>query len=723
MSDREPPSPIPRVLRACLRCRRQKLKCDDTRPCTMCARSGKRCEPFTPASRRARRKKEARYGDVPRVDRVPKHQTAPRTQSSPRLGASSSAVGFAVNIFGEHAAGHPNDISIPGHHSQGVETASTPEWSLQILSMPPHSVMWALVDAYFERVHWFIGVFHPPRFRETAHALLARTHWKEEHRGQVVAILLVAALGLQCAMQDPSWCGHAILNTCSLQASSLRDSLIAEVRLHMLNLLDGCSVETVQVCVLLGSYYIYHGSPSLAWNLCGLCGRAAYAGSLHCEDNSQPSDPVAAQVRRRTWNHVVVADTFAAMIYGRPSSLDAAFSSVQAMAELDDTRLPLSVSNCIQDPRVTGLTFYRLKYGLYEIMRTCLQRFRGLHLQNPISAAVFSQLVETIVEMRALLDDWKSQLPDIFNRTRHHSANDPLAKLLADDRLPPSESRAAKTLLLQTHMIQVTYESAVIFINRPLLEYRVSSKEDRAAVADLTPVVCLSMNLTVDAALRISAIPVELFQSHFCISFVLMHFFTAGVILCLPSSIWPFSERASEAKQGTSRIIRATRKLKSASQIARHTEELLTKLLKLSSEQEIEKGIRDDGGPEPVDDVAESSSTIQPGAETALHADTGHGHGHQQEVESQAQAPVPVGVSVGVGVCGENAHCGQHSHFEQRIAEQGPSSCLGSDPFGLALDDPIGSQMDEALGSFGQVLFNLVPGDPYSAWNWGSSFR
>src|ERR1700710_323165 len=35
--------PLPRARQACLRCRKQKLRCDDTRPCALCVRVGVEC--------------------------------------------------------------------------------------------------------------------------------------------------------------------------------------------------------------------------------------------------------------------------------------------------------------------------------------------------------------------------------------------------------------------------------------------------------------------------------------------------------------------------------------------------------------------------------------------------------------------------------------------------------------------------------------------------------
>jgi hypothetical protein len=392
-----------------------------------------------------------------------------------------------------------------------------------------------------------------------------------------MAALVAAAIGLECVAQDNEWPGHTLLASSSFDAASLQNSLIEEVRLHVMNLLDDCTVESVQVCLLLGTYYIYHGSPALAWNMFGISVRTAYALSLHCESAVTLADPVRSQVYRRTWNHLIVADTYAAMIYGRPCSLDAAFCNWHELMELEDTRLLASVADLDQGSGLTGLAFSTLKYRLYEIMRSCLYKFRHMNLQ---SSNGFALLVETILEGRAALSAWKAGLPLIFN---HPS-------VLETHRHPDSEALVYKRLFLQSQTLQLTYDSAVIFVNRPLLEYQ-ARPEFQAAVSENQVVVRSSLDLCFKAALRVSHVSADLQKSEFSLSFVLMNFFTAGVIMCLAPTLWPLSKASTEAKAGVLRIVRASRRFRNKSQIARHTDQLLTRLLRSISQQELENAL------------------------------------------------------------------------------------------------------------------------------------
>ena len=464
---------------------------------------------------------------------------------------------------------------------------------------PPVVVMDALIDAYFDRLHWFILIFHETSFRDNARRALELDSWDRDQLGLVLAALMVAALGLQCVIDDVSWEGRRIITEASLDASALLEALIMEVRFHLIDLLDDCSIETVQVCSLLGTFYIFHGSPTLAWSILGLSVRTAYALALHC-DEEQNKTNILAEVRRRNWNHIMVADTFAAMVYGRPISLDAAFSGLVSVHDLDDTALPSRLASSLhlgsnqENQPVSRLSFHVLKFRLYQINRQALNRFRVLRLQNPISVEELMSLTQTVRELRQSLDAWKAGLPSIFNFD-HMTHDEVLIALQSDADQSANEQRIRRHLALQALTLQVTYDTAIIFTHRPLLEYRVTSNAQHAVPSQALDMVRDSLDLCVRAALRISWVPVVEYEKEFCLAFILMNFFTAGVILCIPPTIRPLSTVAHEAKGGALRVIRASRRFRNVSQVAAHTEQLLTRLLKLSLHQEIDIVLQTEG--------------------------------------------------------------------------------------------------------------------------------
>lgn len=488
-----------------------------------------------------------------------------------------------------------------------MSDAGTP-WSLATMPCPPLPLLEALVDVYFDRMHWFTLIFHEPTFRRAAQNVLSRTSWYRSELGHVLACLMVSAIGLKSVARDATWAGHEMLREASLDPITLIEALIKEIRCHLLDLLDDCSIETVQVCSLLGTYYIFHASPTLAWSILGMSVRTAYALTLHCDGdedniNGKEDDPVIAQVRRRNWNHILVADTFAAMIYGRPVSLDAAFSYVQPLDPMDDLSFgPKLAQHPLFEPNsprsmsslpISNQTFHMLKYYLYDIVREALNRFRLLRLQSPITPEELVSLVQAVQHVRSLLHAWRADLPAVFN-TNPAAQEATLAEINSIPDLSPEEELSRRQLCRQINALNVTYNSAVIFIHRPILEYRLTTNSPHALPSETLQVVSESLHLSVNAALDMSRVPVSRLENQFAMSFVLMNFFTAGVILCIPPTTWPLSSIAHEAKAGTLRIIRASRAMKHLTPIASHTEQLLTGLLKRSLQQEVDNGLHPD---------------------------------------------------------------------------------------------------------------------------------
>lgn len=665
----------------------------------MCVRAGVSCQArdAVNAPRRKKRAAARRQTGLQRSNDANQHALSGADRPYENHGASSSAVGFAVNIFGQRATLYSNDrTGIPGRASPQPNARA--KWTLEKMAMPPPAVMEAALQAYFDHMHWFICIFHEPEFVQSVTPLLRQSTWNERSRGRVIAALTVAAVGLQCVAQESRWPGHSLLASFSLQAASLRDDLIAEVRLHVLKLMDECSLEAVQVSLLLGTYFIYHGSPGLAWNVLGLSVRSAYALSMHCSSAVTLPDPILSQVYRRTWNHITVADTYSAMIYGRPASLDAAFCHLHEMTELEDTRLPPTVSRLLQDLNASRLMYHTQKYRLYELIRTALNKFRLINLQIPVSPESFASLVEAIATSQTSLDNWKTQLPPILKGQYWREHPEFIPPVNENSPLSP-EARAFRHLFLQSQILQMTYDSAVLFINRPLLEYQ-ARPEFRTVIAEHLPAIRLSMDLSLKAALRVSRVSPAHHESELSLAFVLMNFFTAGVILCLAPTVRPFSKAANEAKEGILRIIRASRRLQSKNKIAKHTEQLLTRLLKLSLRQELENALNNN---------TESASDIIPREQG------------QEQVPSQHASPAQSPRVVAVESCSSSTlkadpPLTQPAGGDVPFPMTGmPADDLGIEPIGEAGNlnsglevsesgclHQIDSYMDETMGAFGE---------------------
>ncbi|KAK4173034.1 multidrug resistance regulator 1 [Triangularia setosa] len=728
----------------------------------MCVRSGVECQPRPlPESTPRRRKASSDFGDdgdgIARMARRPRTiSTGPETarrstgpaQTSPehvspltrqvagsietqQFGANRSTISLAMNMyenFGTHAP--TKSSTIPGDASSG--SPSGPIWELQTMQMPAPSVMKKLIDVYFDRLHWFIWIFHRPSFMTQARDIITASAWRREDMSKILVALTVAALGLKSAIQNTSPQGQQFLASVSPDPERLVNQMIGEVRLHLLDLLDDSCIETVQVTVLLGAYYIFHGSPSLAWAMIGMSVRASYALALHCELDSD--NEVSTQIRRRCWNHVTVADTFASQIYGRPASLDPAFSGLLPLADMgDDTPIDVpsgehGIQNGVSGGAVSVLTFHWLKYRLYEIIRKTISTFRLLQLNSPMTAEDLQSLIDAVQRIDAQLAEWRKTLPpplDSGDVLDDHSLRGLTFPGLFEEDGKDHAGSPLLRLKLQAWVLQITYDAAIILAHRPLLEHRLSSEYRQGISKSSVDLISRSFDVSIKAALRISQTPVMQFEHEFCLAFIFVHLFTAGVILCIPPTSHPYSNTAHEAKAGVFRIIRAAKALSARSQIARHAEQLLSDLLKLSLHREIDMVFKDGRGghqgqgtnhpPAEPPYIINSTCEIGMPASERQHNPPDSGFNQNQYRETLLQVP---STSNSETPLSSLEHDYDHpGNFGDEWAAPYPVfnlvNTVGSNI------QPLDLPLDEAFGAFGQVMFNLMPDDPLNNWGWG----
>ena len=607
------------------------------------------------------------------------------------------------------------------------------------MRMPSRAVMEALLAVYFDKMHWFILVFHEPTFMTQAQDILSASVWRRKDMPKVLVLLTVAALGLKCAFQNTSAEGQSLLKSITPEPQGLMEQMLGEVRLHLLDLLDESCIETVQVTVLLGGFYIFHGSPGLAWSMIGMSVRASYALALHCafDEEEEKKDPIAAQVRRRCWNHVIVSDTFASQIYGRPASLDPAFSDLLPLSQMDDTVIrglssPAEdqlrgndVGGLVDGDSVNALTFHWLKQQLYQIIRETLSTFRLLRLHSPMTADDLQSLIDAVRGIDTRLSQWKRSLPSLFDGASLYTGGNPTSsssffQMLEHQQDPasPVDESAGRQLQFQAWLLQNTYDAAVILAHRPLLEYRLSA--DRRPVGLTKPMIDMvncSFDTAVKAALRISHTPVMQFEHEFCLAFVFIHLFTAGVILCIPPTSHPHSNTAQDSKAGVFRIIQAAKALRPHSQIARHAEQLLSDLLKLSLHREVDLAFQ---GERAYESGVTSRESLPPeGHELSIGQNGSQGVMSYQPTsfnEPGIAAPQVQGIGV------------------NEVPGPWPDGTYlmpADSAYLQALDLPL----DDVFGAFGQgklsvalrvhkanlrvAMFNLMPDDPLNNWGWG----
>lgn len=160
--------------------------------------------------------------------------------------------------------------------------------------LPTLEVMQVLSEEYFDKVHWFSLVIYEPRFRPAFATIedgLALPSQKS------FLLLLSTVLGMGAWYRS-----HRTDRDVRFPNEDWHNwsqTLLQGAERHLTELMDHTSIASVQVCILLGSYLVYHGKPNLSFALLGATIRTAQAIGLH----RQPLRGTQASIeeRKRVW--------------------------------------------------------------------------------------------------------------------------------------------------------------------------------------------------------------------------------------------------------------------------------------------------------------------------------------------------------------------------------------------------------------------------------------
>jgi hypothetical protein len=351
-----------------------------------------------------------------------------------------------------------------------------------------------------------------------------------------------------------------------------------------------------------------------------------------------------------------------------------------------------------------------LKYRLYSINKQALSTFRLLRLNSPLSEDDLISLEGSIRRLEQQLSDWRKNIPgfltmDYYDRFR---ASDPSSQ--PRDREFQNLDENDRKLLLQALTLQILDDSSLIFFCRPLLEHRVSTKISGQASLSALRYRKYVLGVAVEAALRISRMPMKALENSLALSFLFIHFFTAAAVLCIIPPNEPFSTRAQESKTGVLRIIQASRTLRDTSNIAKHANELLTALLGATTQRELKNAL---GGQEsgregsPVA-TAFDAPEILPRA-SVQHLTT---HDRNQPLSAERDMPLEndhVTINVSVPKVRDGPPTDQQYPTGASPAAYTATSFASLDDYGFQFD----GQLDETFGAFGQSKYftykNMMP--------------
>jgi hypothetical protein len=407
--------------------------------------------------------------------------------------------------------------------------------------------------------------------------------------GFVVVLLAVLATSLHHISEAQK----QKLQSYNIEPQTLKERILANLKLRFLDVVSLGSLEAVHFCVLLGSYYLYHGEPEIAWPMCGSGLRIAQALNLHRKTLPNGSrDPVFDQTigdRKRAWWAVYEIETFCSMLYGFPLGFSDSDCDVEALDPFDEYSRSTSEARLTRQPT---LLFYKCSMSeLSAIVRSILIDLYGARRSgDQQNSCGPKSLINRVTALNQRLLDWSRSLsPELtFDISRavpdFHTGSSKASEQAFEDYI----------FRLQALALKLAYENARILIHRPLLSFKMvcSSSISQRDALERTDPFRLAMHECRDAALQISQVASTPYlreaSETYAISFVSLHLLTAGVTLCISISLDALSFQSFESKLGMRQLMQVQAMLKDKSIVASQGLEIMRKLMSLVMAKEID---------------------------------------------------------------------------------------------------------------------------------------
>ncbi|KAF1850458.1 uncharacterized protein K460DRAFT_269742 [Cucurbitaria berberidis CBS 394.84] len=616
-SDKSGPRQLPtRVSNACERCRRNKSRCDPFRPCSLCVRANIECSFASGEAPSRVLKRKRTQGPLRETSReqdlIPNHGDSRRAiepdvidieesrRPSIAEGELDSAMGIAQKMYqlGSQPTLKRITSAIPGgdvynrHPASRLDrTQRRPILSVLGYPLPPMDMIYTLLEEYFNSVHWFSLVIFEPRFRSKVESIRDGL----VHPSQKSFLLLLSTVigmgawykshraGVDADFPDEDW-----------RAWSL--SLVQGTGSQLTDLMDQSSIASVQACILLGSYYVYHGKPNLSFALLGATIRTAQAIGLH----RQPlrGDPGSIEERKRVWWTIYTWDRFASVTYGRPLGINDKDCNVTHPIDTCESPCFKPERSTSTDISICYSSYQRELNKLYLIASPIIEIIFGMRAVGSSGPSAGPQYMTQIMEVTEKLWAWRRRLP-------------PHLLLDMSSDCEPNQLQTSKVHRLQALSLQLTFDNLLIIFHRPLLAQQVDqlirNQPDNGQVATQSPsglthtpssFFTTSTNSPLsgshmssteqwwDAALRTSKVTempqlAQLATDSHLVAFLAINLFNSAIVMAVLALSDPLSDRAQEVKRTITRIFRLQELLGKKTQLSMQSNIVLKDVIQL----------------------------------------------------------------------------------------------------------------------------------------------
>ncbi|CAK7228833.1 hypothetical protein SCUCBS95973_007012 [Sporothrix curviconia] len=574
-----------------------------------------------------------------------------------------------------------------------------------------------LLNTYFDRVHWYLLLFHQDDFRRRFAQLydaIARGDLVAQAEFFDFAATLLAAFAF--TLQHAGAYRKSLLrHKLGLDPDVFQERVLVVLKSRLLDVLASGSLEAVQACVLLGSHYLYHGRPELAWPICGCGLRVAQALNLHRRQDTgdssgssgssgpslQSSSSNNAEGRKRVWWAVYEIETVCSVLYGYPLSISDSDCDTEI---LDPQHRPTAChehSKYDDDdndnhPLVLSMIIRAVLadiYGMYRSYNAAASSTAAAALppNTHNRSAQPQNLLLKVAELDRRLSAWYDDVPPELRldvASPPSAANSPSASMASpgyasldeiDRDISASGPKFASYIYgLQRLSLNLAFENTRILLHRPLLSHEMGilpRQPSLASTATTADPFRPSIETCRAAALQTAAVgsssSFAYANTTFAAAFFDMHLFTAGVTLCILTSLEPLSLRAHEAKMGVRSLMAMQAALQESCIMAAQGLGILKKLITLVLQKETEE-MFEFGGPARGKGQATTGHDGQEGQEGQDYQQK------QQQTDVLTPGPREQGHETETSIVLHSHHGDPHLHPQPQQQQQPPAqeACL-----------------------------------------------
>ena len=509
----------------------------------------------------------------------------------------ASSFGIAQEVaenFGASSVLERSTSALPGSSTHPQQEA-VPVYRLFDFALPPKNTLDIILGTYLRAVHWFMLLFHEPTFRMRYESLMARGI--QSRADSRFSLLLLTVWVLGCKYVSEADAARLEFDAKGFQTVALR-----HLEAKLMFLFEDSELESVQVCVLLGSFYLYTGRPNLGFVVLGSGIRCAFALGLHRESSWTSLAEEAQEERKRVWWALFVFDRFASIVYGHPCGIREGDFEVSEPRDLYDTGTGsrgVPSSRAGTEGAVTAFTYVTCKIELYKI-------------SSPIMTELYTQKVSSHQQASSIIHDVDKRLSD----WREALPNELRLDVAQASKQQPASTAQQETLMLQALALQVAYDNILILLHRPLL-HKTKPSEPAGRLRTPSPLpfpnqeplitttsttnhpllptataTDTSTHRCLESALRSASLcdlkPYLAIAKHtHALAYFGINLFTAGMILSTVALSKPLSLAAQQAKKAIRKILIASGAFRAETPIACQTHRILGELVKLILDKEL----------------------------------------------------------------------------------------------------------------------------------------